>query len=303
MKTNAALLGIFGNIVLFLLKIVAGLISGSLVIISDALNSFGDIAASIIVHTSVKVSGKKADREHPFGHERAEPIAALIVAVFTGMLGFTVLAAAATRLFEGAGGLQMTIIPLIVLGITVITKLGMFLYTTQVGKKSKSPAIHAMAVDHRNDVLISSSAMIAVVGTLLGYAFLDALGALLISIWILYSAWGIAKDNLGYLMGQAPARVVLKEIREDAARVPGVIRVMSTRAHYVGLKVHVEVSIGVDPLLSLAESHEISELVRTRVEFIPSIGRAFIHVEPCWKKRGKKIKIQGKTLERKTVVR
>ena len=103
---RATVFGIIGNVVLFVMKIIVGIIYNSIAVISDAINSFTDIIASVIVFISVKVGGKKADKRHPFGHHRAEPIAGLIVAILMGILGFEIITFAFERLIKGDGVIQ-----------------------------------------------------------------------------------------------------------------------------------------------------------------------------------------------------
>src|SRR3989339_259988 len=116
---KATLLGILGNLILFILKFIAGFLYNSIAVISDAFNSLTDIVASVIVYISVKVSSKKADKGHPFGHHRAEPIAGLIVAIFTGILGFEVIKIAFTRLLTGEKPV-ISLVPVFVIGLWII---------------------------------------------------------------------------------------------------------------------------------------------------------------------------------------
>ena len=165
---KATILSIVGNIILFILKIIVGIIYNSIAVISDAINSFTDIVASIIVFISVKVSAKRADKGHPFGHKSAEPIAGLIVAIFIGIVGFEVIKYAFERLVDGSTMVR-GVMPLIIIGFTLVMKFFMYVYVLRVAKKTKSIAILASAADHRNDVLISSAALVGIGGAYFGY--------------------------------------------------------------------------------------------------------------------------------------
>src|SRR3989338_9240494 len=155
---KATLLGIFGNILLFILKVIVGFLYNSIAVISDAFNSLTDIVASVIVYISVKVASKRADKGHPFGHHRAEPIAGLIVAIFTGILGFEVIKISFARLLTGEKTI-ISLMPIFVLLFTLVLKGFMYFYARNIGRKLNSIAILASAADHRNDVLISSAAL------------------------------------------------------------------------------------------------------------------------------------------------
>ncbi len=276
---KATILGILGNVVLFILKIIVGIIYNSIAVISDAINSFTDIIASVIVFISVKVSDKEADKEHPFGHHRAEPIAGLIVAIFTGIVGFEVVKFAFERLLKG-GIIIKGIVPLIVMGFTLVLKLGMYIYTVKVGKKLNSTAILASAVDHRNDVLISSSALIGVGGAYFGYSIMDPLVALVIGFWIIYAGYKIGVTNVKFLIGEAPPKELMRKIKEIALNVNGVKNIHDVRAHYVGVLLQVEVHIELDKKLTIHRAHAIGKKVQNELEKLGIVDRAFVHIDP-----------------------
>jgi cation diffusion facilitator family transporter len=282
MKTEAkraTIIGIIGNVVLFFLKITVGLIYNSIAVISDAVNSFTDIIASIIVFISVKVSGKAADKKHPFGHHRAEPIAGLIVAILTGILGFEIIKAALGRLMSGEVFMR-GIVPIAVMGFTVVLKSIMYWYCIRVGRKLKSTAILASSLDHRNDVVISSAALIGVAGGYFGISFLDAGVALVIGVWIIYVGYKIGMDNLKFLIGESAPDELMTNIRKIACRVEGVKGVNDVRAHYVGVLLHVEVHIEVDRHITIYRAHSIGKKVQRALEKNWEIERAFVHIDP-----------------------
>ena len=276
---RATLLGIFGNGFLFIIKIIVGFIFNSLALISDALNSFTDIIASVVVYICVKVGSKRADKEHPFGHHRAEPIAGLIVAIFMGILGFEVINAAFSMLLTGEEIIK-GFLPIIILILTMLIKFGMYLYTVRVGKKLKSTAILASAADHRNDILVSFSALIGVSGANLGYNFLDPLVAVIIGLWIIKVGYDIGVNNIKFLIGEAPSKDLMESIKKKAFFVKGVRGVHDVRAHYVGVLLHVEVHITVDRKISIYKAHTIGKKVEEKVKELEDINEAFVHIDP-----------------------
>jgi cation diffusion facilitator family transporter len=281
MKTEArkaTIIGIIGNAILFILKITVGLIYNSIAVISDAVNSFTDIVASIIVFISVKVSGKAADKKHPFGHHRAEPIAGLIVAILTGILGFEVIKVAFERLISGTGFVR-GVAPIIVMAFTLVLKSFMYGYCIRIGRKLKSTAILASAADHRNDVVISSAALIGVFGAYIGFGFLDASVALVIGVWIIYAGYKIGMDNLKFLIGESASDELMEKIRKIACEIRGVKGVNDVRAHYVGVLLHVEVHIEVDKRITIYRAHTIGKKVQRALEK-GEIERAFVHIDP-----------------------
>lgn len=276
---RATLLGIFGNIFLFVIKSIVGFAFNSLALISDALNSFTDIIASFAVYISVKVGSKRADKKHPFGHQRAEPIAGLIVAILMGILGFEVMNAAFSRLMSGEEMIK-GFLPVIILSITMVLKSGMYFYTVGVGRKLKSPAILASAVDHRNDILISFSALVGVYGANMGYGFLDSGVAIIIGLWVIRAGYDIGVKNVKFLVGEAPDKELMRKIKKEAFSVRGVKGVHDARAHYVGVLVHVEVHVGVDRKISVKKAHAIGEEVKGKLLGLEEIKEAFVHMDP-----------------------
>lgn len=276
---RATLLGIFGNISLFILKSFVGIIYNSMAVISDAINSFTDIVASVIVYISVKVSAKGADKGHPFGHHRAEPIAGLVVAIFTGIVGFEVIKAAFERLIRG-GLIIKGIAPMVVMAFTLVLKLGMYTYTSRIGRKLNSTAILASSVDHRNDVFISSTALIGVAGAYFGYPILDPLVALFIGVWIIYAGYKIGIENVKFLMGEAPSEELMGRIKKIALGVDGVKGINDVRAHYVGVLLQVEVHIEINRKLTIYRAHTIGKKVQNKLEKLGIVNRAFVHIDP-----------------------
>ena len=276
---NATLLGIFGNIILFFLKISAGFLYNSIAVISDAFNSFTDIVASVIVYISVKMAAKEADDEHPFGHYRAEPIAGLIVAIFTGILGFEVIKISFARLLTGEKTI-ISLMPIFVLLFTLVLKGFMYFYARNIGRKLNSTAILASAADHRNDVLISSAALAGVSGAYLGYNFLDPLVALAIGVWIITAGYRIGKDNIKFLIGTAPSDELIEIIRKTALSIKGIEGVHDVKAHYVGVLLQIELHISVDKKMTISEAHNIGKNVSGKLEKLEQVDRAFVHIDP-----------------------
>ena len=276
---RATLINIVGNTGLFALKLAAGLASGSIALISDALNSLNDIAASIAVFVCVRISDTQADEGHPFGHSRAEPIAGLIIAVLAGILGFEVIRAAVERIMEGTSA-QVGTFALAVPVITMIAKGVMSWHFRRVGKMFNSPALNATAVDSLMDVVIAFAALVGLVGAKVGLGWLDPVAGFVISIWIIYTGYRIGMENIAYLMGQAPEPHLLKAIKEAALAVPGVKGLGAVKAHYVGPFIHVEIQIRVDKELPTVESHAIGEAVSNSVESISTIEKSFVHIDP-----------------------
>jgi cation diffusion facilitator family transporter len=272
-------IGIIGNVLLFGSKIIIGLRFRSIAIISDSLNSFTDIIASLIVYISIRTSYQEADPQHPYGHKRAQPIAGLIVAIFTGIVGFEVIAQAASRLLTG-DRMQPGLLPIfLVFGVMVI-KLFMHLYVRAVARRTSSTALMASATDHRNDVLVSAAVLLGVVFSNLGFPIFDPIVAILIGLWIIKAGFSIGRDNIKFLMGEAPPAALLDGIQETARAIQGVGRVHDVLAHYVGTTIQIEVHINVNRDLNVEQAHAIGKQVQRAIEARDGVSRAFIHIDP-----------------------
>ncbi len=272
-------MGIIGNTILFGAKIVIGFMFDSIAIISDSLNSFTDIIASTIVFIGIKSSYAAPDKDHPFGHKRAQPIAGLIVAIFTGIVGFEVITQAVTRLFTGAQ-IEKGLLPIVLVVAVMAIKLCMHLYARLVAERVKSTALMASATDHRNDVLISAAVLLGVVASNIGYPIFDPIIAICIGLWIIKAGFAIGRDNIKYLMGEAPPKDLMDKILSAARAVPGVLSLNDVYAHYVGTTIEIEVHIDVDRRLNIEEAHAIGKKAQRAIESMEEISRAFIHIDP-----------------------
>jgi cation diffusion facilitator family transporter len=272
-------MGIAGNAVLFGGKIVIGLAFNSIAIISDSLNSFTDIIASTIVFVSIRASYRQADQDHPFGHHRAQPIAGLIVAIFTGIVGFEVITQSVTRLFTGES-VQRGLLPILLVAGVMVVKLGMHLVARSVAQRARSTALMASAADHRNDVLVSAAVLAGVVASNLGWPIFDPIVAILIGLWIIRAGFAIGRDNIKFLMGEVPPKELLDRILAKARAVEGVFALNDVFAHYVGTTVEIEVHINVDRRIDIEKAHAIGKQVQWAIEGMEEISRAFIHIDP-----------------------
>jgi cation diffusion facilitator family transporter len=277
---RATLTGIAGNCLLFAVKAAVGVLSGSIALLSDASNSLVDVVASVAIWYSVRVAGREPDADHPFGHRRAETIAALGVAIFTAILGFEIARAAVERLIEGVRPIAFAGWALAALVFSMAGNLALARYLRRRGEELESPAILANAVECENDIWTSLAALAGVSAAAIGYPVVDPLAGIVVGIWIVWGGYRFGRQNIDYLMGKSPGQELVDRIRATALEVSGVRGVHDIRAHYVGHRIHVEVHIEVDQELSTRQSHDVGGNVRAWIERLPHIERAFIHVDP-----------------------
>jgi len=276
---KATIFLLVANIFLFFVKISIGLLSGSIAILSDSFNSLTDSIVSVVIYFSVRLSKKKADSDHAFGHHRAEPIAAFMVAIFTIIVGFEIFKFAAEKILANQFN-PIGPIALLAVAITFIIKLFLYFYLTKIGKKNNSPALLASATDARNDVLISITIFLGIIGALFGFLILDTLAAIVVSFYIVRSGFGIAKENVTYLMGEAPHKEIADKIIQVAMSIEGVISIHDLKAHYIGNTLQVEIHIELDRSLTLKKAHDLGEKVKQAVQELEEVSTCFVHIDP-----------------------
>lgn len=276
---RAANLSLLINIFLFIIKSVVGVISNSIAVISDAINSLTDIISSATIMYSVKVSLKKPDEDHQFGHNAAQPIAVFLIALFTAIAGVEVIKESINRIINPYPT-NISYAVYVVLLATIIIKLLLMRYQSKIGKKYKSPGLKASAIDSLTDVLASSLSIIGVIGVEFGLRYIDGIAGILIALFILKSGYQIAKENVDYLMGKAADDDLILEIANAALKIKGVEGINDLKSHYVGNKFHVEIHIEVDKNSSTEESHDIGVEVQKRITALPDISKVFVHIDP-----------------------
>lgn len=277
-RSRVTRIALLTNVALFALKFWGFLASGSIALFSDAMNSLLDIASSGAVLVSVRVASKAPDREHPFGHSRAEPIAGFVVAVIGCVIGIEVMQQSIVK-FLRAHDHEVGLWLFAILGIAIIAKLLLAVWQRRVGLEEKSPALVASAVDSRNDVLSSIAAMVGIGGAAAGFNRADEIAGLVVAVLILRGAITILRENIDYLLGRSSSDELRVSVRSAVESVDGVEDVRFCRGHYVGNELHFEIIITCADHLSTAESAEIADQVRAAVESQADVAVAFVHVD------------------------
>ncbi|AFL95183.1 putative cation efflux system protein [Thermococcus cleftensis] len=269
---------IIGNVLLAVLKLIVGFLYSSIALISDGVHSLSDVVTSLIGYAGIKISSKPPDKSHPFGHSRFEPLVAFLIGEALIVVAYEIGRDSLMRLLHG----ETIEVNGLMLGVTVVSILAkelMFRYSVHIGRKLNSQILIADAYHHRSDVLSSVAVLIGLGAQKLGFQHGDSLAGLVVSVFLVKVALEIILENVGYLTGKAPSFEVCEEIKRRALSVPNVLGVHDLRAHYVGSKLHVELHVEVPPELSLKEAHDISEEVKRRIEEIPDVEVAFVHVD------------------------
>jgi cation diffusion facilitator family transporter len=268
------------NVVLFAVKTVAYLETGSLAVGSEAVNSFADAVYSLVVVGGIYLTTRPPDFEHPHGHERIEPFVSLFVAAGIFLAGGVVLYQAGTALLTGDVAVTQGPFAVGVLLLSAAAKYGLYRYCLAAGSDTNSPALVATAKDNRNDILTAGAALVGVVGATAGYPLADPLAAVVVAVGILYTGVEVVRDNVAYLVGAAPPEDLRRTILKRALAHDQVRGAHDVIAHYVGPEIDVSLHIEVEGELTVNEAHDIETAVITSIQDLPEVDDVFVHVDP-----------------------
>ena len=270
------------NAFLSVFKILVGIISHSQALISDAINSISDVFSAFVVIIGVKLSGKKSDKTHPYGHERFECVAAIILAIFLLVTGLFIGHNALENILEGR---NTDIVPgkiaLVAAIITMLMKECMFWYTRRYAKMLDSSSLMGIAWDNRNDVFSGLCVLIGIIGTRLGISKLDSIASLIVCVFILKAAYDIFNDAIGKMIDKSCPQETEESIINCAIQQEGVLGVDLLQTRIFGNKIYVDIEISADPNISLKKSHDIAEGVHTAIEReFKNVKHIMVHVNP-----------------------
>ena len=281
--TRVSLVSVAGNSVLSLLKLLAGILAHSGAMISDAVHSASDVFSSLIVIVGVKLSARQADREHPYGHERFECVAAIVLAVVLAVTGLFIGYEAVETLREGSEGAAVPgVLALIAAVISILSKEAMYWYTRYHAKRLRSSALMANAWHHRSDALSSVGALIGIAGARMGVPAMEPVASLVICLFILKAAYDIFREATGKMVDHACDAETERQIAACVLSVDRVLGIDRLQTREFGSRIYVDLEIRADGNLSLFESHAIAEQVHDRIEeTFPAVKHIMVHVNPA----------------------
>ncbi|HUR45445.1 MAG TPA: cation diffusion facilitator family transporter [Candidatus Saccharimonadales bacterium] len=279
---RATFAGLIANVVLAGGKLAAGILGNSHALVADAVESFADVFSSIVVWRGLVIAAAPADQEHPYGHGKAEPIAAALVST---MLLFAAAAIAISSLKEimtpKAGPRPYT---LLVLVVVIVIKEGLFRFVRSEAKAVDSPAVQTDAWHHRSDVITSLAAAVGISISLIGgkgYESADDIAAIVAAGIIAWNGWGLLKPALAELMDTAPSQSFHDEVRRLAVATSGVELVEKCVVRKMGYHHYVDMHVQVDPQMSVLRAHEIAHQVKDKVRnSLPTVRDVLVHIEP-----------------------
>lgn len=277
---KASILGVIGNIILLIIKGVIGFISGSQAMIADAFNSAGDVFSSLMTFIGNRIASKPSDDDHNLGHGKAEYIYSMFISITMMLMTFEVLKSSIKTLISGEK-FTFSIWLIVVCMVTIIIKFSLFLYTSRLARKNKSLLLKANAIDHRNDLIITTLNMIATLLSLKNIYFVDSLVGIFISVWIFIVAFRIFRESYDVLVDKAFDEETRNKVYKIIEGYPEIKRVNHFNATPVGYKYQISFTIFVDGNLSTYRSHEIANKLEKEIDKkIPEIYLTVIHVNP-----------------------
>lgn len=281
--TKISLISILGNVLLSLFKLMAGIFAHSAAMISDAVHSASDVFSSIIVIIGVKMAARDADNDHPYGHERLESVAAIVLAIILFVTGLFIGRVAIENISAGNESKRSIpgILALIAAIVSIVAKEGMYLYTRFYARKLESDALMADAWHHRSDALSSIGALVGIYGARMGLWWSDSAASLVICLFIVKAAYDIFKNAIDKMVDKACDLKFEEEIRTLILSQEGVIKIDLLQTRMFGNKIYVDLEIAADGEKTLNETHAIAQNIHDLLEEKYSkIKHIMIHVNP-----------------------
>lgn len=280
---KVSIISIIGNVFLSFFKFLAGCLGKSNAMISDSIHSLSDVLSTIVVMIGLKISGKKADKSHPYGHERIECVAAFILALFLFITGIGIGWIGIKTIFmEDYSKVQTpTTIALIAAISSIAIKEGMYWYTRNVAKKIHSDSLMADAWHHRSDALSSIGSLIGIGGAMMGFKLLDPIASIIICICIVKVAFDIFIDSIDKMVDKACNDEFLEEIKKLVLETNGVLNIDSIKTRLFGNRIYIDLEISADANLTLLKAHEIAQDVHDKIEeTYPDVKHCMVHMNP-----------------------
>lgn len=285
---RVALVGMGANVLLATVKISAGALGHSYVLIADGIESALDIAGSAIIWGGLKFAARPADETHPYGHGKAEPVAAILVSLGVLAAALVIAARSVLEIFQPHHAPEP--FTLVVLVAVVAVKEILFRIVDRLGRNAGSTAIQTDAWHHRTDALTSIAAFIGISIALIGgprWQSADAWAALFACVLIAANGWRLFYPAFREVLDTAPRGEIVARVRDAAATVPGVLAIEKCFVRKMGLEFYVDLHVGVDERISVRAGHELAHEVKDAIKQTnPRIADVLVHIEPAAPARG-----------------
>lgn len=281
-------ISLISNVVLTVIKVVVGFLFNSQVLIADGIHNAGDVIATFAALTSSMVSKKPADKDHPYGHGKAEVIASGIVAIILALAALFMVYKSIEALFEPA--VEASIIALVAAIISLIWKQGLYVYCIRLGREQNSKSLIATANDHLADVYASIAAVIGIGVALMGdrydlpyTQYGDPFAGLIVSYFVMKLAYEMGEESIGVLMEKSLPAEKLNQLENIVRAIPQVKRIDRIRAREHGHYVIVDVRVSISNDLTIKEGHDISRIIKGSImSEMKEVEEVLIHLNPWY---------------------
>ncbi len=278
---RVSVLTLIVNIVLSVVKFIVGLIANSSAMISDAVHSASDVFSTVVVMIGVNVSHEGADKEHQYGHERLESIAAIVIAIVLAITGAGIGFDGLLLIFSKNREIPIPAgIALYAAVLSIIVKEWMFWYTRSAALKIKSDALLADAWHHRTDALSSIGSFIGIFGARMGFSVAEPIASVVISLFIIKAAYEIFIEAMNKIIDKSCDEEKLDDIKKAVYSIEGVKGIDDLKTRMFGNKIYVDIEISANGDMSLNEAHELAHKVHDEVEEIEGVKHCMVHVNP-----------------------
>ena len=276
---KAGLAGILGNIFLLLIKATIGFITHSQAMIADSVNSASDIIASLMTFIGNKISSEPKDKDHNFGHGKAEYIFSLFISITMILVSFKLLIDSTASLINKTY-FEFSWILILVCVLTIITKLTLYIYTKKLFKKYDNILLKSNYKDHKNDCIVTSCTLISIIFGLFGIYWVDGVVGIGISIWILMTGIGIFLESYNVLMDVSLDEKTKETIMNLVKSHKDIKNCYNLYTAPVGYKYLVVFTIAVDNNMTTYDSHKLANILEKKIEKLEKVDKAVIHVHP-----------------------
>ncbi len=280
-----AIIGIIGNLILAVLKWIIGVYANSRALVADAVNSASDVAGSLAVFIGLRAAKQPPDEDHPYGHGKAESIAAIIVAVLLVLVGFEIGKSSFQAFFQPIEAPKL--IALVAVIVSIAIKETMYRYTFSMGKKLNSDALIVTAYDHRSDVYSSLAALVGIGCAILGeklavgwLVYADPVAGLFVSLLILKLAWKLGSESIHNALDHVLHEEDTIELRRIVESIPEVKKIDELHAREHGHYVIIDIKISVDPYITVEEGHRVGKKVKQKLMEERHVENVFVHINP-----------------------
>ncbi|QPJ63945.1 MAG: cation transporter [Candidatus Nitrohelix vancouverensis] len=271
--------GVIGNVILSIIKFIAGILGNSAAMIADAVHSLSDLLTDGVAGFTYKISQIPKDENHPYGHGRAETLGSVLIGIIIAGVGVGLVFEA----WEKIASDTLTPPTWLALGAAVVSiaiKEGLFHYTLRIGDAMNSPSLKANAWHHRSDAVSSFAALLGIGGAMAGFPILDPIAAGAVSLMIFYAGYKICAQGVNELMDESIGDETLARIEDIVRNTQGIVDFHELRTRTVGGEIFLDVNILVSPRITVSEGHHIAEtLRRSLINEFENLGEALIHVD------------------------